>query len=110
MRFVKPLAEALIKQLAQTPDVLVTLEENAIAGGAGAGVIEILMKRSSSSRFSISAYQISSSCQVRKKRCMQNLDLMVQALSEQFATIWSNSPFHPPLNVAEVEIRREKPS
>ncbi|HFG2087517.1 TPA: 1-deoxy-D-xylulose-5-phosphate synthase [Vibrio cholerae] len=44
MRFVKPLDEALIKQLAQTHDVLVTLEENAIAGGAGAGVIEFLMK------------------------------------------------------------------
>lgn len=44
MRFVKPLDEALIKQLAQTHDVLVTLEENAIAGGAGAGVIEFMMK------------------------------------------------------------------
>ncbi|ENM5774245.1 1-deoxy-D-xylulose-5-phosphate synthase [Vibrio mimicus] len=44
MRFVKPLDEALIKQLAQTHDVLVTLEENAIAGGAGTGVIEFMMK------------------------------------------------------------------
>jgi 1-deoxy-D-xylulose-5-phosphate synthase len=44
MRFVKPLDEALIRDLAQQHDVLVTLEENAIAGGAGAGVIEFLMK------------------------------------------------------------------
>lgn len=44
MRFVKPLDEALIKQLAAEHDVLVTLEENAIAGGAGAGVIEFMMK------------------------------------------------------------------
>ncbi|MDW6092276.1 1-deoxy-D-xylulose-5-phosphate synthase [Vibrio rhizosphaerae] len=44
MRFVKPLDEALIRDLAQHHDVLVTLEENAIAGGAGAGVIELLMK------------------------------------------------------------------
>ncbi|HIF9215637.1 TPA: 1-deoxy-D-xylulose-5-phosphate synthase [Photobacterium damselae] len=43
MRFVKPLDEALILELAATHDVLVTVEENAIAGGAGAGVIEFLM-------------------------------------------------------------------
>ncbi|MCF7486447.1 1-deoxy-D-xylulose-5-phosphate synthase [Vibrio sp. A2-1] len=44
MRFVKPLDEALIKQLAADHDVLVTIEENAIAGGAGSGVVEFLMK------------------------------------------------------------------
>ncbi|NLS14137.1 1-deoxy-D-xylulose-5-phosphate synthase [Vibrio sp. SM6] len=43
MRFVKPLDESLILELAQTHDVLVTLEENAIAGGAGSGVAEYLM-------------------------------------------------------------------
>ncbi|HIF9340377.1 TPA: 1-deoxy-D-xylulose-5-phosphate synthase [Photobacterium damselae] len=45
MRFVKPLDEALILELAATHDVLVTVEENAIAGGAGAGVIEFLMQQ-----------------------------------------------------------------
>ena len=35
--------EALIQELAATHDVLVTVEENAIAGGAGAGVIEYMM-------------------------------------------------------------------
>lgn len=44
MRFVNPLDEELIKELASTHDVLVTVEENAIAGGAGAGVVEFLMK------------------------------------------------------------------
>ncbi|MER0343620.1 1-deoxy-D-xylulose-5-phosphate synthase [Vibrio vulnificus] len=44
MRFVKPLDEALIRQLANEHDVLVTIEENAIAGGAGAGVIEFMMQ------------------------------------------------------------------
>ena len=44
MRFVKPLDKTLIKQLAADHDVLVTIEENAIAGGAGAGVIEFLMQ------------------------------------------------------------------
>ncbi|WP_281629135.1 1-deoxy-D-xylulose-5-phosphate synthase [Vibrio sp. St2] len=44
MRFVKPLDEALIKQLVDEHEVIVTLEENAIAGGAGAGVIEFMMQ------------------------------------------------------------------
>lgn len=44
MRFVKPLDEELIKELVATHDVIVTVEENAIAGGAGAGVVEFMMK------------------------------------------------------------------
>lgn len=44
MRFVKPLDTALIEQLAEQYDILVTLEENAIAGGAGAGVVEFMMQ------------------------------------------------------------------
>ncbi len=43
MRFVKPLDEALILELAATHASLVTLEENAIIGGAGSGVNEVLM-------------------------------------------------------------------
>ena len=42
MRFVKPLDTALIQQLAQTHTLLVTLEENAIMGGAGSAVNEWL--------------------------------------------------------------------
>ncbi len=42
MRFVKPLDEALIEELAASHDLLITLEENSIAGGAGAGVSEYL--------------------------------------------------------------------
>jgi 1-deoxy-D-xylulose-5-phosphate synthase len=42
MRFVKPLDEDLIRQLAEQHDLLVTLEENAIAGGAGSAVCEWL--------------------------------------------------------------------
>ncbi|MGL4475408.1 MAG: 1-deoxy-D-xylulose-5-phosphate synthase [Shewanella sp.] len=44
MRFVKPLDEALVLELARSHDVLVTIEENAIAGGAGCGVLELLAK------------------------------------------------------------------
>ncbi len=44
MRFVKPLDMDLLLELANTHDVIVTVEENAIMGGAGSGVIEALMQ------------------------------------------------------------------
>ncbi|KAB7699375.1 1-deoxy-D-xylulose-5-phosphate synthase [Plesiomonas shigelloides] len=46
MRFVKPLDTALVLQLAAEHDVLVTVEENAIMGGAGSAVNEALMAAS----------------------------------------------------------------
>lgn len=42
MRFVKPLDEALIIELAKTHELIVTLEENVVAGGAGSAVSEVL--------------------------------------------------------------------
>lgn len=42
MRFIKPLDAELILSLAQSHDLLVSVEENAIAGGAGAGIAELL--------------------------------------------------------------------
>jgi 1-deoxy-D-xylulose-5-phosphate synthase len=42
MRFVKPLDEAMIRTLAQSHDLLVTLEDNAVMGGAGSAVNEFL--------------------------------------------------------------------
>ncbi|MGZ8215854.1 1-deoxy-D-xylulose-5-phosphate synthase [Methylomagnum sp.] len=42
MRFAKPLDEALILKLAESHELIVTVEENVIAGGAGSGVNEIL--------------------------------------------------------------------
>ncbi|MCL1141643.1 1-deoxy-D-xylulose-5-phosphate synthase [Shewanella gaetbuli] len=44
MRFVKPLDIELLTELANTHDVIVTVEENAIAGGAGSGVMEALQQ------------------------------------------------------------------
>jgi 1-deoxy-D-xylulose-5-phosphate synthase len=42
MRFIKPLDAALVRQLARSHDALVTIEENAIMGGAGSAVLELL--------------------------------------------------------------------
>ena len=46
MRFVKPLDEAMVTSLANTHPLLVTLEENVIAGGAGSAVNELISQRS----------------------------------------------------------------
>ncbi|BAN46418.1 1-deoxy-D-xylulose-5-phosphate synthase [Metapseudomonas resinovorans] len=44
MRFVKPLDEALVRELAGSHDLLVTIEENSVMGGAGAAVSEFLAR------------------------------------------------------------------
>ncbi|MEB6535075.1 1-deoxy-D-xylulose-5-phosphate synthase [Pantoea stewartii] len=45
MRFVKPLDEALITELAAQHESFITLEEGAIKGGAGSGVNEFVMAK-----------------------------------------------------------------
>jgi 1-deoxy-D-xylulose-5-phosphate synthase len=42
MRFVKPIDRELIRDLAQSHDYLVTVEENVVMGGAGSAVAEVL--------------------------------------------------------------------
>jgi 1-deoxy-D-xylulose-5-phosphate synthase len=42
MRFVKPLDTALVEELAKSHDLIVTIEEGAIMGGAGSAVAETL--------------------------------------------------------------------
>ncbi|MCF7968815.1 MAG: 1-deoxy-D-xylulose-5-phosphate synthase [Methylococcaceae bacterium] len=42
MRFIKPLDEETILKMAESHDLLVSIEENVIAGGAGNGINEIL--------------------------------------------------------------------
>jgi len=42
MRFVKPLDTELIFRLARSHELLVTVEENVVAGGAGSAVVEAL--------------------------------------------------------------------
>ncbi|XDJ36530.1 MAG: 1-deoxy-D-xylulose-5-phosphate synthase [Burkholderia sp.] len=44
MRFVKPIDAELVRELAQTHDYLVTVEEGCIQGGAGSACVEVLME------------------------------------------------------------------
>ena len=50
MRFVKPLDEEMILEMASTHERLVTVEENALAGGAGSGVNEVLLAHGAHAR------------------------------------------------------------
>ena len=45
MRYVKPLDEELVAQLAAQHELLVTVEENVIMGGAGSAVLEALQRK-----------------------------------------------------------------
>jgi len=42
MRFIKPIDETVILEMARTHDVIVTIEENVLAGGAGSAINEFL--------------------------------------------------------------------
>ena len=44
MRFIKPLDEELIARIAETHELIITIEENVIAGGAGSAVNEVLAR------------------------------------------------------------------
>ncbi|MGH8504079.1 MAG: transketolase C-terminal domain-containing protein [Gammaproteobacteria bacterium] len=46
MRFVKPIDEEMILQLAESHDQLITIEENVVPGGAGSAVNETLARHS----------------------------------------------------------------
>jgi 1-deoxy-D-xylulose-5-phosphate synthase len=50
MRFVKPLDETLVLDLASKHDVIVTIEDNALMGGAGSAVNEFLLKQQCQNR------------------------------------------------------------
>jgi len=53
MRFVKPLDTELIDTIAATHDLIITLEENAVPGGAGAGIAEHLLASGSTTAIRI---------------------------------------------------------
>ena len=60
MRFVKPIDEDRILDVANSHDVIVTLEENAIQGGAGSAVSEVLNSHGKNNRtFTTLVYLIS---------------------------------------------------
>ena len=53
MRFVKPFDAELVEQLAATHEHIITVEENAIAGGAGAGIMEFLSGKETTAKLTL---------------------------------------------------------
>jgi len=45
MRFVKPFDETLVLEMAKTHDIIVTVEENVLAGGVGSGITTFLQQQ-----------------------------------------------------------------
>ena len=50
MRFIKPIDEELIKEISDDYKLIVTLEDNVVAGGAGSAVNEMLLKMNTNSK------------------------------------------------------------
>ncbi len=53
MRFVKPLDTKVIAELAHSHDLIVTIEENSLLGGAGSAVAEFLLSHGNSTSIEI---------------------------------------------------------
>jgi 1-deoxy-D-xylulose-5-phosphate synthase len=69
MRFVKPLDEALVREIAASHELLVTIEENAIMGGAGARSASSWRGKTSSSRCCTWACRTSTSSTPSLRKC-----------------------------------------
>ena len=50
MRFIKPIDEELIQEISDDYKLIVTLEDNVVAGGAGSAVNEMLLKINTNSK------------------------------------------------------------
>ncbi|MFV9924874.1 MAG: 1-deoxy-D-xylulose-5-phosphate synthase [Francisella endosymbiont of Hyalomma scupense] len=53
MRFVKPLDETMLNKVSQTHEIILTLEENCIAGGAGSAVNEYFVAKDLSKKITV---------------------------------------------------------
>ena len=98
MRFVKPLDEDLIQQLARQHELLVTLEENVVAGGAGSAVGECLAKLGISNRvlhLGLPDEWIEQATQGQQlDQAGLSVDMMVQRISALLPLAGSNAVGH----------------
>jgi 1-deoxy-D-xylulose-5-phosphate synthase len=90
MRFVKPLDEALLTQLARQHAALVTLEENAVAGGAGSAIAEVLVSHG----LFLPLLQLGiPDCFIEhgsREECLQTAELDTSSLRKKIQRWWQN--------------------
>ena len=90
MRFVKPLDEKLIVALAERHRAIITIEENAVIGGAGAGVGEVARRRRPAvAACCTSAYPIASSNTARARPVSRAAGLDLAGLSASVERWWA---------------------
>ncbi|MBI2510076.1 MAG: 1-deoxy-D-xylulose-5-phosphate synthase, partial [Betaproteobacteria bacterium] len=108
MRFVKPLDRDLIAELARTHELLVTMEENAVAGGAGSAVNEFLAAR----RLGIPVISLGLPDRflehAGREEMLADAGLDAKSLLEAINYYYdAETPNHPPLAVATSEFRSD---
>ena len=87
MRFVKPLDTALIDALADSHDLIITLEENAVPGGAGAGVLEHLSQTGSNTALKIIGLPDEFVEHGSREELLEYCKLDIDGLREQISTL-----------------------
>ena len=87
MRFVKPLDEALILELARGHELLVTVEENVVAGGAGSAVNEFAAARGLPLRMLNLGLPDRFIEQATQQQQLQEAGLDVQGIERQIRTV-----------------------
>jgi 1-deoxy-D-xylulose-5-phosphate synthase len=92
MRFVKPLDTTLIESIAGSYDLIVTLEENAIPGGAGAGVVEYLSSIGSSTAVKLIGLPDEFVDQGSREELLQYCKLDLDGLREQISALVAAEP------------------
>jgi len=92
MRFVKPLDTELIDSLAASHDLLVTLEENAVAGGAGAGVAEYLVEMGSTTPIKLVGLPDEFVDHGSREQLLEHCRLDEVGLRSQITTLVDNQP------------------
>lgn len=87
MRFVKPLDTDLIDSIAASHELIITVEENAIAGGAGAGVMEYLAQSQNSTPIKLIGLPDEFVEHGSREELLQYCQLDVAGLRDQISTM-----------------------
>ncbi len=89
MRFVKPLDESLLMQLATDHDLFFSIEDNATPGGAGSAIAEFIMQHQLSVSCSINGLDDHFPDQGSRQQVLEDYEISQQALSDKIKKLLS---------------------
>ena len=96
MRFIKPLDKNAIQSVLEEHDYLVTVEENAIAGGAGSGVNELVSSMGKAIPILNIGLQDNFIQHGTREECLQQAGLDVVGIRRQISAFLANDPRNHP--------------